>query len=160
MWFIYYYRPFTIVSILLLSSVVYLLCNPIYSINHFVCLLITYFVYSVNYHVCLLITTRTNQSGEYNINHSGSLWAINPCLVWFNYYIHVFMFYRPFTIASTLLPVTSGALGCWCMRYGVWDTLPSNNSLRKMWVKLERNIEVVQPWRAWCHVKAPKVERG
>ena len=46
---------------------------PIYSINYFVCLLITYFVYSVNYFVCLLITTRTNQSREYNINHSGSL---------------------------------------------------------------------------------------
>ena len=45
----------------------------VYSVNYLICLLITYFVYSVNYHVCLLLTTRTNQSGEYNINHSGSL---------------------------------------------------------------------------------------
>ena len=41
----------------------------VYNVNYLTCLLITYLVYSENYHVYLLIT-RTNQSGEYKINHS------------------------------------------------------------------------------------------
>ena len=56
-------------------------------------------VHSENYHVCLLITTRTNQSGEYTgiYGHkqpspSGGLWTINPCLLWFIYVLHTFIF--------------------------------------------------------------------